>query len=121
MIQDISPSIFHNEFKDKKPSKNSPIFCFYKKQILLGKTDRGERLLPTFEVMPKDILESNYHYLFCVDETEYFLYLNDETIDLPSFYYESVQILRENIGKELQCVGITAYQLYQCYENNHFC
>ncbi len=121
MIQDISPSIFYNEFKDKEPSKNSRIFCFHKRKILLGQTDRGERLLPTFAVMPKDIIKSNYHYLFCVDETEYFLYLNEETIDLPSFQYESVQILRENIGKELQFVGITAYHLYQWYENNHFC
>jgi len=121
MIQDISPSKFHNEFKDKKPSNSSFIFCFHKKQLLLGQTASGKKLLPTFAIMPKDIVESTYHYLFCVDETEYFLCLNETTFELPSYQYESVQILRENIGKVLQFTGITAYHLYQWYENNHFC
>lgn len=121
MIQDISPSIFHNEFKNIKPLNSSYIFCFYNKQMLLGQTTSGERQLPTFAVMPKDIDESSYHYLFCVDETDYFLCLHEEPIDLPSFQYEPVPILRENIGKILQFTGITAYHLYQWYENNHFC
>ncbi len=121
MIQDISPSIFHNEFKDKQPNQNSNIFCFQKNKILLMQTSNREILLPTFEAMPTDMSDSNYQYLFCVDEKDYFLCLNEEAIVLPSFQYESVQILRDNIGKELQFVGITAYHLYQWYENNHFC
>ncbi|MFA9465871.1 MAG: NAD(+) diphosphatase [Velocimicrobium sp.] len=121
MIQDIKPSIFYNEYKDLKPSENSPIFCFSNNKILLQQTLNEAYKLPVFADFSKKDRNVEYIYLFMLDEVKYFLCMTDEVIELPSFEYHLVQIFREDMGKELRFTGITAYHLYQWYRDNRFC
>ena len=41
MIQDIAPSVFHNEYLDKEPSKDDYVYIFKGREILVKDEDES--------------------------------------------------------------------------------
>ena len=70
MIQDISPHIYHNEYKNLSPKDHDFILIFQGNTVLVRFQDDKLRY-PTFSEVRNFSL--GYHYLFSIDEYQYFL------------------------------------------------
>lgn len=116
MIQDIAPSVFHNEYTKKDPSADDYVFIFNEKEILVK--DEAEGI-----TCPKvsDIGKDKLQFLFTLNDSYDYLYLGNELLLPNGFHYENVKNLRHSPNKLLAFAGMTAYHLYIWYKNNRFC
>ena len=116
MIQDIAPSIFHNEYVVREPSPDDYVFIFKNRQILVR--DDGDSI-----TCPKvsDIGNDKLQFLFTINNKYNYLYLGDEDIVPEGFYYTDIKSLRRTDNKLLAFAGMTAYHLHTWYTNNRFC
>ena len=120
MIQDIYPRIYHNEFKDSRPSDNDFILIFHKNTALV-RFQNGKLRYPSLKEMTG--ITCTYHYLFSIDSYQYFLaYADlDEPITLPGYTYENVSIFRTAVSRHTSFAGITGHHLFGWYQTNQFC
>lgn len=116
MIQDIAPSIFHNEYTVKEPSENDYVYVFKENEILVK--DDGDSI-----TCPKvsDIGADKLQFLFSINNKYNYLYLGDEELTPEGFHYEKIRSLRRTDNKLLAFAGMTAYHLNTWYINNSFC
>lgn len=116
MIQDIAPSVFHNEYSDRKPQEGDYVFIFKGREILVKDEDDSI-------TCPKvsDIGDDKLQFLFSINNKFNYLYLGDEEIEPEGFRYESIRNLRRTDNKLLAFAGMTAYHLHTWYMNNRFC
>ncbi len=116
MIQDIAPSVFHNEYSDRKPQEDDYVFIFKGREILVKDEDDSI-------TCPKvsDIGDDKLQFLFSINNKFNYLYLGDEEIEPEGFRYESIRNLRRTDNKLLAFAGMTAYHLHTWYMNNRFC
>lgn len=136
MIQDIYPRIYHNEYKDIKPSENDFILVFHgNKALVRFQPPEGKLRFPTLTEM--NGIECTYYYLFSIDSYQYFLAFpvpaafDLENMDadspwlpeerLPGYGYENVRIFRTSLSRHTAFAGITAHHLYEWYQKNRFC
>ena len=119
MIQDIAPHIYHNEYQPKKPSKNSYGMSFEEGKLRVIVKDEGISF-PTFEELEgkNPDIYNEYIYLFEIDDRAFYL-LKD--IQVENYELFSRKDLREKQPQYMAFAGITAFQLYNWYENNRFC
>ena len=124
MIQDISPHIYHNEYKNLSPKDQDFILIFQGNTVLVRFQDDKLRY-PTFSEVRNFSL--GYHYLFSIDEYQYFLAyaLSDDTsaspLCLPGYTYENVSLFRSAFSRHTAFAGITAHHLFDWYQSNQFC
>ena len=124
MIQDISPHIYHNEYKNLSPKDQDFILIFQGNTVLVRFQDDKLRY-PTFSEVRNFSL--GYHYLFSIDEYRYFLAysLSDDTnaspLCLPGYTYENVSLFRSAFSRHTAFAGITAHHLFDWYQSNQFC
>lgn len=117
MIQDIKCS-FDNSYFNVLPRDSSFVLSFDKNKCLL-KTDGEYVNLPKYsEIENNKKLE--FRYLFCVDNTYYFLC---ETIIEPfgDYDYENMTVLRQTVNKHICFAAETGFHLYNWYRTNKFC
>ena len=77
MIQDIFPKIYHNEYKDVKPTEHDFILVFHKNTVLVRFQDEKLRY-PTRKEMTD--FSCDYYYLFSIDDYKYFLARPDNCV-----------------------------------------
>lgn len=122
MIQDIFPKVYHNEYKKKEPSEDSVILFFDNSSVLL-KNVEGLSEFPRKREL--DGIELSFIYLFSIDETEFFLTEHsreaEERLICAKYGYEKTSNLRNIHPKDLGFAGITAFHLYNWYNENRFC
>jgi len=119
MIQDIAPSVYHNEYLPVPPNENDFVYAFDGRTTLVNISD-GIISCPRV----KDLSENERHdlqYLFRIDEKCDFLYTGASKLEVPGFSYETVTSLRRNGPKLMSFAGMTAYHLYVWYSANRFC
>lgn len=138
MIQDIFPKIYHNEYKDVKPTENDFILVFHKNTVLVRFQDEKLRY-PTRKEMAD--FSCDYYYLFSIDDYKYFLArtgnmqtegsyaaspdavvsISRPIIHLPGYQYENITIFRTADSRHTAFAGITGHHLFNWYETNRFC
>ena len=128
MIQDIYPHIYHNEYKDITPCDNDFILVFHKSTVLVRYQNEKLRY-PTYAEMKP--YSCSYHYLFSIDNYQYFLAYADAQssgtdtdvplILLEGYSYEDVRIFRTADSRHNAFAGITAHHLFNWYQTNQFC
>ena len=122
MIQDISPHIYHNEYKDIEPAENDFILIFQKNRALVRFQD-GKLRYPTFSEMHDQ--PCSYHYLFSIDNHKYFLaYFPDEgelSAALDGYSYEDITVFRTADSRHNAFAGITGHHLFGWYQSNQYC
>lgn len=120
MIQDIAPHIYKNEYKPKKPAKNSYVMYFEDNKVLARFV--GEEIeYPTFAEMEAentDIYEEAT-YLFTIDETVF--YLVDKLNYSGNYEWIGKETFRQARPHHMAFAGITAYQLQNWYRSHQFC
>ena len=128
MIQDITPRIYHNEYKDLQPKDNDFILVFHENKVLVRY--QGEKLrYPTLAELRE--YPCTYHYLFSIDNFQYFLASpfsfapNFEEplppVTLCGYSYEDIRIFRTANSRHTAFAGITAHHLFGWYQANRFC
>lgn len=125
MIQDISPRIYHNEYRDELPVESDFILVFFKNMVLV-RYENGKLRYPALKEM--NGYECHYFYLFSIDHFKYFLaYLPAaEAEDIPpvcldGYSYENVSIFRTADSRHTAFAGITGHHLFNWYQTNQFC
>ena len=122
MFQDIAPHTYKNEYQNSWPKRDSILVYFKDKKVLLCKEGSDLRL-PRFSQLEaeNDDLYENDTYLFTIDDDAYYLvnYINYDKS--PGLYMESVQSFHRELPGCLSFAGITAFQLFNWYENHRYC
>lgn len=121
MIQDILPKQYHNEYYQKSPVSNSRIFCFTDNLVLIAKDADNSLCIPEYQELMEITGEEHCQFLFTIDEIDYFLYREEEKIQLPGYSFETVRIFRQIEPKDICFAGVTANHLYSWYKFNRFC
>lgn len=120
MIQDIGPHVYKNEYKPQSPAKNSYVM-YFEKGKLLAKFHGDLLEFPTFAEMEAgqpDIYEKAT-YLFAIDGVGF--YLVDELQYEDGYEWIGKESFRYLKPDHLAFAGITAFQLYNWYQNHKFC
>lgn len=129
MIQDITPRIYHNAYRDLAPDSDDFILVFHQNTVLV-KFKEGRLRYPLLKEL--ESYPCTYHYLFSIDNYKYFLacpsrslsqsYGNEAPCILLSGYtYEDVRIFRTTGSRHTAFAGITAHHLFCWYQANRFC
>jgi NAD+ diphosphatase len=121
LFQDIAPYEFRNEY-DVKPPKSTDYMIFAKNNMILMKIYEGGMTLPRFEeaaqLFPGAVTAPTY--LFCVDETSFFLSLHEVRED-AHFKYQNAFVFRDLEPGWLGYAGATAAHLALWYDTHRFC
>ena len=118
MIQDIGSCRFDIAFSDRNPGKDDYVLRFSGDgRILVG--SEADRLL--FPKGNSEAKPGGAVYLFSLDETRFFLLLQDEENALPGFSFRSIRDLRGTCINADILVVFTAYHLWRWYHDNHYC
>ncbi len=118
MIQDIEPHVFHNEYRpEAKADETTLVLCFDGKKILAKKEENG-LVYPTKSLLPEG---ASLVYAFAVDETEYFLNLSGEVIEIEGFGYLDLMEARRGCSNVDGMVLFTGTHLHQWYMESKFC
>lgn len=130
MIQDIYPHQFHNEYRSRAvPKIDSPVLCFRGQSVLAKQTETKGVCRLEFPVSGKLFSRSlststgSLVYAFAVDETEYFLYLQEDVNleDDPGFEYLDLRRIRRHLSNLFGMVVFTGYHLYRWYSTSRYC
>ena len=121
MIQDISPSVFHNQYMDLVPEDDDIVLAFNGRYILLH--EDGERFCcpKVSDLLAAGGNKDDLQYLFAVDDNRFFLYRPTKELLLDGYSYDSLTFLRKAEPRSMAFAGETAYHLYVWYRDNKFC
>ena len=125
MLQDLSYGKLEIEYRSPEPSADALALCFQDGNILLRRKADDSLMLPTvsqIEGWTKEDGAKEFRYLFRLQGVDCFLWMGDCVASSdPDFSYEPARSLRQLTSKDL-CFGIlTAWHLYNWYQNNRFC
>lgn len=150
MIQDIYPSRLNNQYVACSPQKEDIIFLFQGSLLLAKYEDENTLIYPQYNEFVLGINASDnketvdnytFTYLFCVDETRYFLAqkknqllkgqyageMADSCIHkeyaqvIKGYDFIGVDVFRRAKPKAAAFAAITAYHIYGWYRDNRFC
>ncbi len=133
MIQDIFPHIYHNEYRNASPGKDS-IALYYEGDALLLKRGGREKsiadtsawqedsvpVFPRFGDLDDVSLYENAVYLFTIDDEEFFLVDEIKTVPL-GFTMEKIASLLNKDDHCPQFAAVTGRQLYDWYKDRKYC
>ena len=117
MIQDIEPQKIDIAYKNKQSAKDAQIFLFCGDSLCCMEKD-DQMVLPTHEMIGGEA-----QYLFCIDESDYFISFADFDGQKDGFSFVPLSQLRANrkVDKAQLFATFTAYHLYDWYESNRYC
>lgn len=118
MIQDIKPFTYHVSYIPSQPEDDSLICFKHRGMMLLAETDEHIEF-PTYKMVRGT--DTEYIYLFSIDDIHLYYARNEEEINLPGFSYMPKSIFRTVSPKHLAFAGITAFQITEWYSANKFC
>lgn len=122
MIQDIAPHILHNEYKHQKPRQDSYLLCYRKGEVLVRK--KAEELtfpqFAEFEKYDKNIYDKSV-YSFTIDQDTFYLALDLDIEEVPSFTWENIRIFRSAKPQHMGFAEILGHQLHDWYVSHRFC
>lgn len=131
MIQDISPHILQNEFKDKILPQDQDTIMIFKENTILAKFTNNTIQYPFFNTLKENNIANTYtyRYLFKIDEQDFYLGIpRQQPVSssklqsvLPGYSYITTQSFRTAEPMEMAYAGITSYHLYQWYRDNQYC
>ncbi len=116
MIQDIGPSVFHNEYRHIRPRKDDVILMFDSGGAVLCSTSCGRIAFPDIRENDDDAV-----YLFSIDDTGYFLYRGPAVQKPEGYDFYRLRELRSSSSGPEVFAAFTAYHLWRWYEDNRFC
>jgi len=121
MIQDIYPHRFSNLYlANLAPKETDYIFHFQGNTILL-KTNGDELALPQKKDFQEISEETDFVFLFSLDEVPCFLVLDELNIDESQLAYTDISFFRTTTQREIGWVSLVGLHLRNWYRQNRFC
>ena len=114
MIQDIFPHIYHNEYTPRPARPEDKLIVMTDKGILAAKNEDGTLRLPLCD-------GRQGQYLFCVDDTGYFLWEGEALPEEDGFFYLGTGAIRECSPDETLFACAAAGSLGRWYEQTRYC
>lgn len=124
MIQDIAPKKLDNQYKNKLPKNGDRVFCYHNNLIAIagGKENLQFPEYLQVEAEGKRLqTEFHYHYLFAIDEQDFFLLVENVELFIEGFSYKKMYEVRSYLPKVQVMAASTAFHLYVWYRDNKFC
>ena len=119
MFQDIQPHELHNQYQKKRRAEESDyLMVFRQGKIWLKKTAEGFEL-PRCSLFPEKL--HRLQYLLELDETGFFLWQEETLPEEEVYSFESTNVLRSSLPKELAFGAMTAYHLGTWYDTERYC
>lgn len=122
MIQEITPHVFHNEYKPQKLS-NKSFILYYKGDEVLVKYRDEELSFPNFSELEQNnpSLYKEAVYLFTIDEMSFFLARELEIPAEEAYVWENIKIFRTAKPQYMAYAEIVGHQLHYWYESRRYC
>lgn len=131
MIQDISPHILKNEFKDKISPQEQDTIMLFKDNTILAKFFNNIIQYPQYKTLKQNNIANlySYRYLFKIDEQDFYLAFPEQWSEsglelqsvLPGYSCITTQTFRTAEPLEAAYAGTTSYHLYQWYRDHQYC
>ncbi len=118
MIQDIAPHVFLNTYQKKRPHPDSAAIILHENTILVG-TEADSLRFPSYRLLSN--IKADPVFLFTIDDQDYFWLDTAAEIDLEGYTYVSRQGFRRLGPKHQAFAGLTALQIANWYQSNHYC
>ena len=131
MIQDITPHILYNQYKDISPKKDDRAVVFDGRTVLISRSKDD-----ILDIPKCSDIKGEYQYILSVDDTRYFLlkstfecekdgevrnYIGRNSVGLDGFSFEPIKNLRQLASKEVCFALMTAWHLHTWYKDNRYC
>ena len=117
MIQDINPSKLYNEFNNHKMTADDICLFYDKDGRLLIKEENGA---VTF-THGSDTQGSRSVFLFSVDDTRFFLAMDESDFQKNGYTYKTIREIRDICSGKEVFAAFTAYHLWRWYADNWYC
>ena len=118
MFQEITPFIYHNEYRITDPTEKDFVIGITDGKILLKDQD-GIISYPAYGEISEDIRKQRkFIYLFAIDEIRFFLC---HELLLSGYELQRIHFLRPAAPKHLAFAGLIAMQLAEWYESHRYC
>ena len=119
MIQDIYPHRFDNSFHLIEPKENDIILYYEDNTVLVDYREDGQIYLPSYADYQTE-LNGSAHYLFAIDNTNYFL--ADKALSpIGNYSMQEVQIIRQATSPCSAFASISGWQLYRWERDKQYC
>lgn len=117
MIQDIFPSKLDNSFIPGRPANEDFLLVFDEEGRVSARIDDGKMSF----TKKRDLPDTAAVYLFSVDDSRYFLALDETEVQKEGFSRYTVrELYLQAAGKEAYA-AFTAYHLWVWYSGNRYC
>lgn len=121
MIQEIFPHHFNNQFLANRNIGDNDFVLHYNSNSLLLKTKGDEFAIPQKKDLPEISDQTEYTFLFTLDEVPCFLIWNDLKENKPHLIYREINFFRFVSQQEIAWVTIAGFHLMNWYMQNRFC
>ncbi|WP_405339229.1 NAD(+) diphosphatase [Fibrobacter sp.] len=122
MIHEILPHKLNNEFKVCDPKPTDFLICYDGSKTLLKKSGDGyaiPRVGELLELQGKSLDDFEGHYLFCIDDTAFFL--DNRTVEAPEGYEFMGSRTFRGMNPVERMGGATAVHIAHWESLNKFC
>ncbi len=121
MIQDIHPHHFSNLYLANRAPEEADYIFHYQGNAILLKTLGDELSLPQKKDFPEISAESEFVFLFSLNEVSCFLVWNELKADNPQLTYTDISFFRTTTQHEIGWVSLVGLHLRNWYQQNRFC
>jgi len=115
MLQEIAPHIYHNEYRPAEPKATDPAILWRDGKIAMQLCEGGVCLPQVAQVE-----SSAWQYLFCIDETDYFLCMED-VLCPEGFEWLPSRGVDDSIPQHASFALAVAASLARWYSGRRFC
>lgn len=122
MIQEISPYVYHNEYRELPPGEEDYVLVYRQGEIFLKETLEGIEFLTCGQAQERcPGISQELIYLFAIDSMHFYLALEMEEKLFPEYSFVNLRALRTAAPQYLAFAGVTGHQLAAWYRNHTYC
>lgn len=124
MLHEIAPAVYRCEYVPKPPVEGDIVFVFRKGLVLSDMSEDMTFRFPRaeeFEDAHRLYEDGKLLWLFRIDDVQFFLIQESEITQLTGYRFERIYFLRRMRPRDLCFAAVTAYHLYNWYNDNRFC
>ena len=121
MIQDINPHRFSNVYLANQTINNNDFILHYRGNSILLKTKGNELALPQKKDFPELSAETDFVFLFSLNEVPCFLIRDELNAGESQFAYTDISFFRSTTQREIGWVSLVGLHLRNWYLQNRFC
>ena len=121
MIQDIYPHRFSNLYLANRTLQENDYIFHYQGNTLLLKTKGDELAIPQTKDFQEITPETDFVFLFMLDEVPCFLVWDELKADKTPFAFTDISFFRTTTQREIGWVSLVGLHLRNWYRQNRFC